>query len=696
MSIQNAAMDFRGIDISGGSGQGSTGPTGPAGPSGGPTGPQGPQGIRGMTGATGPTGDTGDTGPQGIPGNVGPTGSTGDRGDTGPTGAPGSSILPNPVDELNVKTLNIVSNTNERFYTLPQIPVPDSQGSVPVFQPNGTSSLQPYSSPAYMYLQNSFSPQVIAPSTRAALIINAAQIKTRYNIFVNQSNTSQSNFSMPIGTYIVNFNCNINYTLVSGFIGMYASVNGSFIADTRDMPFVDGATRNPPQPICWSQTINIASGADTVQILLDNQSNPSAITVNTLNINIFKIAPNIITNILPFEGEFLANRNYIGDSNPKSIAGLPKQSYDIPYSPIAFGNSVANTTIVQLTDPLFGLYNSMRLSGTAAPDFGSNYTLQFSGNLTISTRRDEISIVRAVYQTSLNGVNWSDFGTPEFVFLNGLLLDDQLPEFINMQISLIKYNFIPPTDIEFIYIRVIVRIEPTINTGVYGSPNVFSFNGSNGVSNTGQVNSYFAIYPTISALPGVCRYNVDMRGNGWALVPPIVNGRGYYTRSRPASGTKPNPTIEGTPILPSIVGNRFFVVPFVINNKQPTGSNTLTNVKLITRSNTFRTWYGPTLIELQNLTALTNYPITQRFNVSLTNTVADTIRLRIYINTVGIIPVQTIVVPTPNATIDITYNWLIPSIAINSYMFMIMSWTDEANDLMSVRYLDDNSITFGY
>jgi hypothetical protein len=697
MSIQNAAMDFRGIDISGGSGQGGTGPTGPTGPSGGPTGPQGPQGIRGNTGAAGPTGDTGEQGIQGIQGNVGATGSPGTRGDTGPTGAPGSSILPNPVDELNVKVLNIVDNNNVKYYTLPQIPVPDSQGSVPVFRPDGSSSLQPYSSPAYMYLQNGFNAQVIQASTRSALILNATGIKTRYNIFLNQSNTSQCNFTMPVGTYIVNFNCNLNYTIQTNFIGMYASVNGALITNTRDMPFSEAGTRNPAVPLCWSQTINIASAADTVQILLDNLTNTGTVTISGININIFKIAPNIITNIQPFEGEFLANRNYTGDSEPRGVSGLPKQSYDLPYSPIGLGNAVANTTIVELTDPLFGQYNSMRLSGTAAPDFGSNYTLQFSGNLGMLTTRDEISIVSAVYQTSLNGVNWTDLGTPEFVFQNVLDPEDQLPQFYNIQISLIKYDFIPPVDIEFIYIRVIVRIQPTVNTGTYSPNTTLLFNNLIGANNgIGQVNSYFAIYPTISALAGVCRYNVDMRGNGWALSPPIVNGRGYYTRSRPAVDRRPNPRIEGVLITPLIANNRFLVVPFVINNKQPSGSDTLTNVKLITRSNNFRTWYGPTLIELQNLTALTNYSITQRFNVQMTNTGADTITLRIYINGVAIPQSRLIPLINSNATIDNTYTWVIPSIAINSYMFMMISWTEAANDFMSVRYLDDNSITFGY
>ena len=41
------------------------------------------------------------------------------------------------------------------------------------------------------------------------------------------------------------------------------------------------------------------------------------------------------------------------------------------------------------------------------------------------------------------------------------------------------------------------------------------------------------------------------------------------------------------------------------------------------------------LTELQNLTTLTNFEINQRFNIQMTNSVADTLRLRIYINGIG-------------------------------------------------------------
>jgi len=700
MSNFNAAMDYTGNNIQNTGGTGSTGgitgPTGAQGPRG-LIGPTGPQGIKGDTGSVGPTGpnSVGPTGPAGPVGPVGPIGPAGPGGPTGPAGPP----LPNPINEINVKTLNIVDNSNVKYYTMPKEPVNNSQGSVAVFKANGSSSLEPYSATAYMYLQNSFDPQVIAASTRSALILDGGtNIKTRYNIFLNQPNTSQCNFTMPVGTYIVNFNCNLNYSIVTNFIGMYASVNGAHIANTRDMPFSDGGIRNPAVPICWSQTINIASAADTVQILLDNLSNTGTVTVNSININIFKIGANLITNSLAFEGEFLANRNYIGDSINVGLENLPKITYDVPFSIIGFGNSLPNTTVKEFTDPLFTnlTYNALQLNGSPAPDFGSNYTLQFSGNFGIDCAQDQMKLLYAVYQISPNGINWTDIDTAQLVYENDLKSDIPRAFFLNIQTSLIKYNFTPPVDAEFTYIRVVIRVEPNNTVGNYGPQTLLIFNGNLG----GQANSYFAIYPTISPLPSVARYNLSMRGNGWGA--GGGGDRGYFTRQAPPPSANPPPIkpvaeVGGVQIQPPVPFRRFYIVPFVINNSQPSLANTLTNARIITRTNNFRHYYGPSLTEFQNLIPLTNYQINQRFNIQMTNSVADTLRLRIYINGIGNInDDKIIVVPTANATIDNTYIWNIPSLAVNSYMFMIMSWTNAANDGMFVRYLDDNSITFGY
>lgn len=700
MSNFNAAMDYTGNNIQNtGGGTGATGGiTGPAGPQGprGLIGPTGPQGVKGDTGSVGPTGpnSVGPTGPTGPKGDTGSIGPAGPEGPTGPAGPP----LPDPIDEINVKTLNIVDNNAVTYYTMPKQAVNNSQGSVAVFRADGSSSLEPYSATAYMYLQNGFNAQLIQASTRAALLLNGGtNIKTRYNIFLNQPNTSQCNFTMPVGTYIVNFNCNLNYTIQTNFIGMYASVNGAHITNTRDMPFSDGGTRNPAIPICWSQTINIASAADTVQILVDNLSNTGTVTISAININIFKIGANLITNSVAFEGEFLGNRNYIGDSFNVGLDNLPKITYDVPFSIIGFGNSVANTTVKEFTDPLFinSTYNALQLNGSPAPDFGSNYTLQFSGNFGLICALDEMRLFYAVYQISSNGINWTDIDTQQLVYENYLKGDITTAFFLNVQTSLIKYNFIPPVDNEFTYIRVVIRVEPNNNVGNYGSNTLLIFNGDS----SGQTNSYLAIYPTISALPNVARYNLSMRGNGWTNAGAV---RGYSTTQAPPPTANPPPIkpvaeVGGFQIEPIVPFRRFYVVPFVINNDQPSGSSTLTNARIITRTNNFRHYYGPSLTEFQNLTPLTNYQINQRFNVQMTNSVADTLRLRIYINGIGNInDDKIIIVPTSNATIDNTYNWNIPSLAANSYMFMIMTWTDAANDGMFVRYLDDNSITFGY
>jgi hypothetical protein len=52
-------------------------------------------------------------------------------------------VLPDPFDEINVKTLNIVDDSNNVLYTMPR-EIPDLGGSVAVFEVDGSSSLKPY------------------------------------------------------------------------------------------------------------------------------------------------------------------------------------------------------------------------------------------------------------------------------------------------------------------------------------------------------------------------------------------------------------------------------------------------------------------------------------------------------------------------------------------------------------------------
>jgi hypothetical protein len=478
---------------------------------------------------------------------------------------------------------------------------------------------------------------------------------------------------------------------------MYASVNGATIPATRDMPFSDAITRNPASPICWSQTINVASPTDTVQIFLDNLSNPSAVTVNTLNINIFKIGPNFITNVDQFLGEQHAVAQYIDSSYQVGLMNLVKKSYDVPFSIIGVGNTLPGMTVKEFTDPRFfnSTYYAVQLIGSSPPSANPNYTLQFSGNFGIICDRDEMKTFSALYQISPNGINWTDLDTPQLVYENDFKTDIVRANFYNIQVSLIKYNFIPPDNYENTFIRVVIRMDPNNTVGRFGDNTNMSFNT---IPGSGQPNSYFSIYPTQTYPAGVARSNLTMRGNGWTEGGiGGANGTGYYTAQRPLTGTKPLPTINGVEILPTIMGNQFYVVPFIINNSAPDFLGYMTNFKFVHRRNNFRHYYGPSLLELQNLVPLTNFLITHRFYARITNTVADTLTFRIYINGIGHPQVNTVVCPTPDYLIaGPNFNWNIPSIAVNSYMFMIVSWTNPANDGMVFRYIDGNLFYFGY
>lgn len=685
MSIQNAAMDFRGIDISGGSGQGSTGPTGPTGPSGGPTGPQGPQGIRGNTGATGPTGDTGEQGIQGIQGNAGPTGSPGARGDTGPTGPPGSGILPNPVDELNVKTLNIVSDTNTPYYTFPRRTVLDNRGSVAVFQPNGSSSLQAYVSPAYMNLSNGAGFQTMPPAVFTNVIFNEAKIRTRYNITVINSGTPTCAFQMPVGAYLVNFNCTTFATNITDKIAMYAYVNGNLL-NAPDAPFFNTLDSAFGIPIAWSQVINIGSITDIVQFAFDNRLSNGTVEIQCVNITITKIAPNYITNILPYEGEFYADINYNTDDKAYSLTNDVKQEYDIPYSFINRINEYENTQIKVLSEAPWGSYNTVQLKGGRSPEF-EFYTLVFSGVLSFSCVGQEIKELQAVFQESIDGVRWTNLDTPKTIYEN----ISQNPEiFVNIvPISLIKYNHIPPADIENSFIRVVIRLIPDVNSGNFQFPAAIYFNSSE----IGMTNSYFSIYPTVSVIAGKVRYNVAMRGNGFSS----ILGTGYSIR-RPLGVTPtPNPQVDGVLLTP--VTNQFFLLPLVVNNRTPTGDNILTNVNMVYRQNNLQNFNGSTLCELEFLTTVPNFTYTLRFNARFSSVNTDIFAVRAYINGVGTdyTILTTVINPTPpNPTFDETIISAPRTINAGDKFFMRFEWLTTGNDVGTLYILDNYYITFGY
>ena len=683
MSIQNAAMDFRGVNIaggSGGSGQGPTGPTGPAGPSGGPTGPQGPQGIRGMTGAQGPTGDTGDTGPQGIQGQQGIQGI---QGITGPTGPAGSGVFPNPVNSLNVKTLSIVSPANVPYYRFPQTTVLDNRGSVAVFNPtNLTSSLQPYTAPAYMYLQNGAFFQTIDPSTIANIQFNEVSVKSRYNIFINDSNTPTSSFEMPIGTYLINFNCNLNVQNASGSLSMFVSVNGAIIS-VENTPFNNSTNQNPGVPISWSQIINIDSSSDTVRIILDNRLSLGTAIVNGININITKIAPNYITQVLPYEGEFYADINYTADNKSFTLENDDKTTYDIPYSIINRINENENTRIKAFVALPWGSYNAIQLRGGRSPEY-AYYTLQFSGLLGFSCDALDMKEFQAVFQESIDGIIWRDIDTPTTIYTN--TSEEPTITIKHVPITLLKYDHIPPATYENSFIRVIIRLIPDVEAGYFENPAAIYINSAE----LGMTNSYFSIYPTLSTT-GTPLYNVVPRGNGYNA----LNGRGYAI-SQPPDITPPIPRIEGIEIT---AFTKFLLIPLVINSRSPVGNNIAKLTKMVYRQNNFQGFYGSSLCELQFLASITNFSITLRFNAKYATPQGSFCNIQLCINnnlteqrqlTIGGSPV----IP-PNTTFDETFIFTIPQITAGDTLFAIFQNLGNT-DNPPLYILDNYYFDFGF
>jgi len=668
MSNFNAAMDYTGNNIQNtGGGTGATG---------GITGPAGPQGPRGFQGPTGPKGDTGSTGSKGD------TGYTGPQGPIGPTG---TGVLPNPVNELNVETLNIVSTTNTPYYTFPRRIVLDNRGSVAVFQPNGSSSLQPYVSPAYMNLSNGVSFQTMPPTTFTNIIFNEAKIRTRYNITVINSNTPTCAFQMPVGAYLVNFNCTTFATDVTDKIAMYAYVNGNRL-NAPDAPFFNTLNSAFGIPIAWSQVINVASTTDIVQFAFDNGLSNGTVEIQCVNITITKIAPNYFTNILPYEGEFYADINYNTDDKSYSLTNDVKQEYDIPYTIINRINENDNTQIKVLSEAPWGSYNTVQLKGGRSPEF-EFYTLVFSGVLSFSCVGQEIKELQALFQESVDGVRWTNLDTPKTIYEN----ISQNPEIIvNMvPISLIKYDHIPPADFENSFIRVVIRLIPDVNSGNFQFPAAIYFNSPE----YGMTNSYFSIYPTVSVIAGKVRYNVAMRGNGFSN----FLGTGYNVR-RPLGVTPtPNPQVDGVLLTP--ITNQFFLLPLVVNNRTPTGDNVLTNVNMVYRQNNLQNFNGSTLCELEFLTTVPNFTYTLRFNARFSSVNTDIFAVRAYINGVGTdyTILTTVVNPTPpDPTFDETIISAPRTINAGDKFFMRFEWLTAGNNVGTLFILDNYYITFGY
>jgi hypothetical protein len=596
----------------------------------------------------------------------------------------GNPNLPDPIDVLNVKTLNIVDDLNVPYYTLPRETVDDVEGSVAVFKPNGTSALEAYTSPVYLYYQE-FTLQRFPLGQLNNIVLYDTGLRSRYNISLINPNTSDSSFRMPIGTYLIN--CNFNF-FAQGLVapsseayGIYVSVNGQILADTKTAPFNNNQGYSPNIPVGFNQIININSPTDTVQIKIDTREFTSTfltVDVYSFNIAITKIAPNYTTNILPYFGSYTLPGIFTDGAMLYDFAFRQKQLYNLPYSLIGI-DITGNTQTKQFFDPIFGSYNCLHLVGDPAPEF-TNYTLHFSGILQYILSDPPIQFVQfeAVLQSSVNGINWSNLDGPTTVYrVIDYTGNNKIP------ISLVKYNFIPQG--QNTYIRVLITLIPNNTDGQFPRNVVIYVNNYNRTTS----NSFFAIYKTNPIVSGLARYNIAMRDNGYD---PVT----YFGMLVAGSELRLTPEIEGVPINPP--SQTQLLLPLVINNFAPdTTNNTLTNVRMVYRNNNFKTDYGLTFSEIEFLTPLTNYTITHRFNARFQCNVTFNPAIRVYINGVQAI-YQIISASSPaNTSFDVSYIYTIPSIAAGDKMFLTFEYNTPANNLLSqLQFLNNGYITFGY
>jgi hypothetical protein len=591
-------------------------------------------------------------------------------------------ILPDPFDEINVKTLNIVDDNNNPYYTMPQqAPQIGGDGAVAIFYDDGTSTFNTYTEPAYLYMASQSGGA--DANSRGGVPFSDLTVTSLYNIIIENDLLGQ--IRMPKGTYL----CTVSFMpyVVNQPTGapaptMYFSIDGS--TDPKP-PFSFFRTYGLYEQVAsFSQIINIESPTQKVRLAVDNRQNSAGgIDAELCNVSITKIAPNFRTNIIPFQGEFYADINYDDDAYINLLNSRSNHNYYMPYSLINRQNYRDNTTIKQFNDPVFGNFNALELRGSASN--GNFYTLNFSANLSFYCVGVEIKELKVSFQQSTNGIRWTNLDTPTSFYTN---ISNQPNMFANpIPINLTKYNYLPPTRYENSFIRVMIEVIPDNNIGVFGNAQV-AFNDIVARSS----NSYFSIFLT-STVANRALYNVDMRGNGYSSV---IN-RGYSILKRPPVIPRPTPAIEGVPLTGV---NSFFLLPLVVNNKTPTGNNIISNVKMVYRQNNLQNFFGSSLCELQFLTTVTNYPVTVRFNAKFATAQSSFCNVRWYLNGVGLLSTDLLIggnpVIPPDSTFDQTFTVTFPEITAGSNLFGIFQFLGNTDDTAELQVLDNYSITFGY
>ena len=605
---------------------------------------------------------------------------SGQNGPTGPTGPAGPLL--DPFDEINVKTLNIVDDNNNPYYTMPErAPQIGGDGAVPVFYDNGLSTFGIHTEPAYLYMASQGGGA--DANSRGGVPFSDLTVTSLYNIIIENDLLGQ--IRMPKGTYLCTVSFMpyvVNQPTGSPAPTMYFSIDGS--TDPKP-PFGFFRTYGIYEQVAsFSQIINIESPIQKVRLAVDNRANSAgSVDAQLCNVSITKIAPDFRTNLIPFEGEFYANINYETDAYVNILTSRSKQTFYMPYSLINRENDRDNTIIKQFNDPVWGNFNALELRGSASN--GNFYTLNFSGNISFYCIGVEIKELKVLFQQSTNRITWTNIDTPTSFYTN---ISNQPNMFANpIPINLTKYNYLPPARYENSYIRVMIEVIPDNNIGIFGNAQI----AFNDIVARGS-NSYFSIFLT-STVANRALYNVDMRGNGYAS----FLSRGYSILKRPPVIPRPTPAIEGVPLQGV---NSFFLLPLVVNNKTPTGNNIISNVKMVYRPNNLQNFFGPSLCELEFLTTVTNYPVTVRFNANFATTESSFCNIRWYLNGVSMLATNLLIdgspVIPPNTTFDDTFTVTFPEITAGSTLFGIFQYLGNTDDTAELQVLNNNSITFGY
>jgi len=605
---------------------------------------------------------------------------SGQNGPTGPTGPAGPLL--DPFDVINVKTLNIVDDNNNPYYTMPErAPQIGGDGAVPIFYDNGLSTFGIHTEPAYLYMASQGGGA--DANSRGGVPFSDLTVTSLYNIIIENDLFGQ--IRMPKGTYLCTVSFMpyvVNQPTGSPAPTMYFSIDGS--TDPKP-PFGFFRTYGIYEQVAsFSQIINIESPTQKVRLAVDNRANSAGgVDAQLCNVSITKIAPNFRTNLIPFEGEFYANINYETDAYVNILTSRSKQTFYMPYSLINRENDRDNTIIKQFNDPVWGNFNALELRGSASN--GNFYTLNFSGNISFYCIGVEIKELKVLFQQSTNRITWTNIDTPTSFYTN---ISNQPNMFANpIPINLTKYNYLPPARYENSYIRVMIEVIPDNNIGIFGNAQI----AFNDIVARGS-NSYFSIFQT-STVANRALYNVDMRGNGYAS----FLSRGYSILKRPPVIPRPTPAIEGVPLT---VVNSFFLLPLVVNNKTPTGNNIISNVKMVYRPNNLQNFYGPSLCELEFLTTVTNYPVTVRFNAYFATTQSSFCNIRWFLNGVSMLDTNLLIdgspVIPPNSRFDQTFTVTFPEITAGSTLFGIFQYLGNTDDTAELQVLNNNSITFGY